>query len=182
MLLIAINIGLNRLLHPQGKKIFCISIVIAARDEEKRILPCLKSLEKLDYPKDMYEVIFVDDHSGDKTAELIGSYCKKHKNWKIIRLNEKSAQLRGKKNALQNGITQAKGELIFTTDADCIVPPHWLEKVSGYFTSGVSMVLGYSPLIYSGKWYFKLLQFDNLFSYSICRHSQTRLSVFQCRT
>jgi cellulose synthase/poly-beta-1,6-N-acetylglucosamine synthase-like glycosyltransferase len=164
ILLVAVNIVLNRINNPQGKQWFSISIVIAARDEEGRILPCLESLENLDYPEDKYEIIFIDDHSSDNTAELIGSFCKKYTNWKIIRLNEKSTQLRGKKNALQKGIAQANGEIIFTTDADCVVPPNWLQIMSGYFKPGVSMVLGYSPLIYSKKWYFKLLQFDNLFS------------------
>ena len=156
--------GLNRLKNTRRKSDFSISIVIAARDEENRILPCLQSLEKLNYPADMFEIIFVDDHSSDNTAEVIKSFSIKYKNWNIIRINEKSAQLRGKKNALQHGISQAKGEIIFTTDADCIVPPNWLKIMSGYFRPDVSMVLGYSPLIYSKRSFFRLLQFDNLFS------------------
>jgi cellulose synthase/poly-beta-1,6-N-acetylglucosamine synthase-like glycosyltransferase len=82
----------------------------------------------------------------------------------LIRLKQKSAELRGKKNALQTGISKAKGELIFTTDADCIVPSKWLRIMVHYFTPDVSMVLGYSPLIRQIKPYFRLLQFDNLFS------------------
>lgn len=164
ILLSAVYVGLNRLKTPGEKHVFSISIVVAARDEEKRIMPCLQSLEKLDYPDDKLEIIFVDDHSSDNTAEVIGAYCNKHQNWKVVCLDEKSLQLRGKKNALQNGISQAKGEIIFTTDADCIVPSNWLKIMSGYFKPGVTMVLGYSPLIYSKNFYFRLLQFDNLFS------------------
>lgn len=164
ILLIAVIIGLNRVKNPREKQRFSISIIIAARNEEERISPCLESLERLVYPENMYEIIFIDDHSTDNTAEIIRSFCHKYQNWKLIRLNEKSTQLRGKKNALQKGITQANGELIFTTDADCVVPPLWLDVMSGYFKPGVSMVLGYSPLVYSKKWYFRLLQFDNLFS------------------
>jgi cellulose synthase/poly-beta-1,6-N-acetylglucosamine synthase-like glycosyltransferase len=155
---------LNRLKVTSKKQEFLISIVIAARNEENRIIPCLESLKLLNYPKDKFEIIFVDDHSSDNTAKLIGSYCKENQNWKIIQLDEKSRQLRGKRNALQNGISVAKGEIIFTTDADCIVPADWLAAMSGYFTSGVTMVLGYSPLIPEKKIYFRLLQFDNLFS------------------
>jgi len=174
ILLSAVNIGLNRLEKPEGKQDFSISIVIAARNEEKRILPCLKSLEKLDFPQDKFEIIFVDDHSSDNTSIVIGAYCSNHQNWKLICLNEKSTQLRGKKNALQNGISNAKGDIIFTTDADCVIPPNWLKIMSGYFSSGVSMVLGYSPLEYSKKWYFRLLQFDNLFS-AIASAATTKL-------
>ena len=127
-------------------------------------MPCLESLERLDFPQDKFEIIFVDDHSADKTSSIISSYCNNHHNWKLISLDKMGKRLRGKKNALQTGISQAKGTLIFTTDADCVVPPKWLKIMSGYFTSDISMVLGYSPLIYSKKWYFRLLQFDNLFS------------------
>jgi len=163
-LLLIVNVGLSRLGTSSVKNELFISIIVAARNEEKRIIPCLNSLEQLKYPQDKYEIIFVDDHSSDKTAEVIGSYCEKNQNWKVISLDKKSTELRGKKNALQKGIFEARGEIIFTTDADCVVPPNWLTRMSGYFRSGVSMVLGYSPLIKSEKSYFRLLQFDNVFS------------------
>lgn len=164
LLLSAINRGLNRFVISDGNQDYSISIIIAARNEEKRIIPCLASLERLDFPQDKYEIIFVDDHSVDKTASVISAYCNNHRNWKLISLDNIGNRLKGKKNALQTGISQAKGELIFTTDADCIVPPKWLKNMSGYFSSDISMVLGYSPLVNSNKWYFRLLQFDNLFS------------------
>ena len=84
ILLSAVYVGLSRLKTPGEKDLFSISIVVAARDEEKRIIPCLQSLEKLDYPDDKFEIIFVDDHSSDNTAEVIGSYCTKHQNWKVV--------------------------------------------------------------------------------------------------
>jgi len=157
-------VGLHRLKKPEQKIIRSISIIIAARNEESRIEPCLKSLESIDYPKDNYEVILVDDCSEDRTAEIMEKYCNRHHRWKIVRINEKSTQLKGKKNALREGIAQAKNELIFTTDADCVVPPMWLKNMVCYFQDHVSMVLGYSPLISEKRWYYRLLQFDNLFS------------------
>ena len=163
-LIFLVYIGLSKLAKPEKKYTLPVSIVIAARNEENRILPGLQSLSNLDYPKEKYEIIFVDDDSEDNTAQIIESYCQQNPNWKLIRLQKKSEALRGKKNALLNGIKQAKGELIFTTDADCRVPPGWLRKMVNYFKPGVSMVLGYSPLVHSSKFYFRLLQFDNLFS------------------
>ena len=164
ILLLIVYVGLNKLKTSGQKYHYDISIIIAARNEETRIKPCLKSLENLNYPVEKFEIIFIDDNSSDRTAEVIRSYCNKYQNWKIISLGEKSRKLKGKKNALQKGIAAAKGELIFTTDADCVVPPDWLSIMSGYFKQGVSMVLGYSPLIKSKRIYFKLLQFDNVFS------------------
>ncbi len=164
LILIAALVGLRRLSTPGQNKIRSISIIIAARNEENRIRPCLKSLETIDYPFESYEVILVDDCSVDGTAEIIETYCQRHQNWKLIRLKEKSTHLKGKKNALFEGIARAKNEIIFTTDADCIVPSNWLKKMVCYFKDNVSMVLGYSPLISEKKWYYRLLQFDNLFS------------------
>jgi cellulose synthase/poly-beta-1,6-N-acetylglucosamine synthase-like glycosyltransferase len=159
-----IAIGLKRLRNTNADKTFSVSIIIAARNEQKRIRPCLESLEKLNYPADKYEIIFVDDNSSDNTMKLIRSFSDQYDNWHCIHLEEKSAHLRGKKNALLHGIKAAKGELIFTTDADCIIPSDWLRKMVNYFQPGISMILGYSPLLKSNKFYFRLLQFDNLFS------------------
>lgn len=141
-----------------------ISVVIAAHNEARRIGPTLQSLEKLDYPKEKYEIIFVDDNSTDGTAAIIESYCQKHDNWRLIRLNSHDGFLSGKKRALKEGIAQAKGEIIFTTDADCTVQPHWLTYMSAYFHEDVVMVLGYSPLKRFKGWMSHILQFDNLFS------------------
>ncbi|MCH8124958.1 glycosyltransferase [candidate division KSB1 bacterium] len=141
-----------------------ISIIIAARNEESRIFLCLESLEKLEYEKDKFEIILVDDCSSDRTAEIIQSFCQRHSNWRLLQLQNKSSELRGKLNALQEGVSISSGEIIFTTDSDCILPKDWLRKMMPYFEAGVTMVLGHSLLV-SGKGFFHRLQeFDNLFS------------------
>jgi cellulose synthase/poly-beta-1,6-N-acetylglucosamine synthase-like glycosyltransferase len=163
--LIAVYIALHILRKPPLKeKITQISVVLAARNEEDRIKPCLESLERLDYPPEKYEIIIVDDHSWDKTVEIVKSFCDRNRNWRLILLDVKSKKLLGKKNALLHGIAQATGEIIFTTDADCIVPRGWLRNMSSYFAEDVSMVLGYSPLLPGKGFLYRLLQFDNLFS------------------
>ena len=168
------GIGLLLLNDPPATHFPTVSIVIAARNEADRIESCLKSLEKLDYPEERYEVIFVDDNSTDATPDIISFYQQKHANWRFLRLNRKSQELRGKKNALLTGIAHSRGEIIFTTDADCRVPPKWLKIMTGYFQPGVSMVLGYSPLVPGKGFIYRLLEFDNLFS-AIASAAPTRL-------
>lgn len=141
-----------------------ISVVIAARNEEKRILPTLESLQRQTYPQELYEIIFVDDASSDGTASLIASYCARNPHWRLIALSEKSHQLRGKKRALKEAISQAKNEIIFTTDADCQVPERWLETMNAYFDEETTMVLGHSPLQPVKGFMHRILDFDNLFS------------------
>jgi len=167
-------VGLSRLKNVSNNFQHSVSIIIAARNEEDRILPCLQSLEKLNYPQDKIEIIFVDDCSNDNTPNFINEYCNNHNNWKLIRIDEKCDVLKGKKNALLNGIEQSKGEIIFTTDADCVVPKNWIKEMVNYFEPNVSMVIGHSPITQKNGLYQKILQFDNLFS-AITASAPTKL-------
>jgi cellulose synthase/poly-beta-1,6-N-acetylglucosamine synthase-like glycosyltransferase len=164
VVLAAIYYGLRQLRIITGDSKPFVSIVIAARHEALRISHCLNSLAKLHYPENRYEVIIVDDGSVDNTSEIIEQFCTTRSQWQLIRIVEKSRVLHGKKNALMQGVDRAKGEIIFTTDADCIVPPDWLDKMVQYFQPDVSMVLGYSPLAESRGFLYHILAFDNLFS------------------
>lgn len=141
-----------------------ISVVIAARNEENRIRPTIDSLAKVKYPKDKYEVIFVDDASQDNTANQIEACLKENSNWQLIRITKKGSKLKGKKSALKQAIEKAQGEIILTTDADCIVPENWLSEMASCFDEKTTMVLGHSLLIKRKGWLDKLLRFDNLFS------------------
>jgi len=156
--------GLKRLRIKEKTTQPHVSVVIAARNESRRIVPTLDSLLNLDYPLERYEVIFVDDGSTDDTARVIESYVQKQPNWKLIRLRSREDFASGKKRALKEGIQQARGTLIFTTDADCRVPSGWLKYMSAYFEPQVAMVLGYSPLKRMKGPLNLLLQFDNLYS------------------
>jgi cellulose synthase/poly-beta-1,6-N-acetylglucosamine synthase-like glycosyltransferase len=151
-----------------------ISVVIAARNEQGRIEPCLSSLEKLIYPIDKYEIILVDDCSDDQTASEMEKYASGKSNWRVIKLTRKSKQLRGKKNALLAGISESTGEIIFTTDADCMVPPNWLRGMIRMFEPNVAMVLGYSPLVEFKGVLQRILKFDNMFS-AIASAAPTKL-------
>jgi cellulose synthase/poly-beta-1,6-N-acetylglucosamine synthase-like glycosyltransferase len=164
--IILVMIGLNRLRRfpADAGQTPTVSVVIAARNEARRIRTCLQSLEQLEYPEDKYEVILVDDASTDETSTIIQSYAKRHRNWQLICLEKKDSALRGKKKALKSAIAVANGELIFTTDADCRVPPAWLKVMTAYFDEKTAMALGHSPLRTGGGFFNILLKFDNLFS------------------
>ena len=94
-----------------------VSVVIAARNEAKRIKPALDSLAMIDYPPDLHEVIWVDDNSVDATANFILDYVKDRSNWQLIKLQNKGQKFSGKKLALDTAIKQAKGEIILKIGA-----------------------------------------------------------------
>jgi cellulose synthase/poly-beta-1,6-N-acetylglucosamine synthase-like glycosyltransferase len=114
-----------------------ISVIIPARNEEENIVSCLDSLARQTYPKDLYEVILVDDHSTDRTAiaattraaELALSI-----NYIPLanqpRPENKTAH---KKWAISTGIDAAGGDLIVTTDADCTANPEWLSTIASFY-------------------------------------------------
>ncbi|MBL7890995.1 MAG: glycosyltransferase [Bacteroidia bacterium] len=112
-----------------------VSVIIAARNEEKNILRCLDSLVKQDYPTDLFEIIVVDDHSLDSTALLVQVAGAKSSNVKIklFKAADLGSSPGGKKNALKVGIANSSGKLIVATDADCIMGNKWLSAISGFY-------------------------------------------------
>jgi len=104
-----------------------VSIIVAARDEELNIGKTIDDLIAQKYPKALTEIIIIDDHSEDKTAEIVLSYT--DKNVKLIKLNEDSALNSYKKKAIQTAIGTCSGDLIITTDADCRMGENWLATI-----------------------------------------------------
>ena len=119
-----------------------VSVVVAARDEEANIDRCLSGLRAQDYPKDLFEIIVVDDGSRDATAARVQAVPD-------VRLLQTHALLGwtgSKKAALSLGVQAARGELIVTTDADCLVRPGWLRALAAHFEPEVGMVAGLSEV------------------------------------
>ncbi len=125
-----------------------ISIVVSAKNETANIESLVNSLSKLDYPKDNFEVIIIDDHSNDNTLEIVKGLIKEHDNISI-HPNENEPSL-AKKGALTFGIAKAKFSFIMITDADCRPEPGWLKSFSKKFTQGFDFVFGIAPF-YSDK-------------------------------
>lgn len=116
--------------HSQTK----ISVIIPARDEAKGIIKCLNSILNQNYPPHLFEILVIDDHSTDGTADLVESL--KSPQIRVLKLADHLSKPQNqayKKQALTLGINQAEGELIVTTDADCLAPPDWLSLIASYY-------------------------------------------------
>jgi cellulose synthase/poly-beta-1,6-N-acetylglucosamine synthase-like glycosyltransferase len=139
-----VRVGLLSLRFAQSKNLtHYISIVVAARNEEKNIGKCLQSLLGQTYPADKYEIIIVDDGSTDETSSIVKSFSERFTNVRLLSLMFDSTQKIGRKPiALAKGIAQANGEIILTTDADCLVPSQWIEIMANHFEEGVVLVAG----------------------------------------
>lgn len=101
-----------------------VSVIIPAWNEEKSVKKTMNSILSSNYPS--FEVIFIDDGSTDKTLELARKF--ESKNVRIF-----TKENGGKASALNLGISKAKGEIIFTMDADTRVDKEAMKKMVRYF-------------------------------------------------
>jgi cellulose synthase/poly-beta-1,6-N-acetylglucosamine synthase-like glycosyltransferase len=122
-----------------------VTILIAARNEEERIHYTIEDILAQDYPKHLMEVIIVDDHSTDRTADIILSYP--GQGIKLLRLNEDKPLNSYKKKAIAAAINLSSGDLMVATDADCRMGKQWLSSIVSYYESE-GLVMISSPVTY----------------------------------
>jgi len=121
-----------------------VSVVVAARNEENTIPQLLTSLINQDYPEDKYEIIIADDESEDNTARIVQNFQKKSNNLILLPVTVSDEVISRKKKALALAVQKSRGEIILTTDADCVVTYQWISGMVRYFGRGVGMVAGIS--------------------------------------
>ena len=128
-----------------------ITVIVPARNEATRLPALLESLSAQLYDKKSFEVIVVDDHSTDNTSAVVGQFTSG--NTRLIRLSDHILEPginAYKKKAIEVAIAQSSGELIVTTDADCIVPPFWLQTISScYATQHPAFIV--MPVMYTSQ-------------------------------
>lgn len=133
-----------------------VSILIAARNEEDKIKKTIEDILLQTYPVQLFELIVVDDHSTDRTAEIVLSYA--HRGVRLIRLNEDKPLNSYKKKAITEAINISSGELIITTDADCRMESGWLSTIVSFYEENQFKLIS-SPVVYfEEKSYFEELQ------------------------
>lgn len=137
-------IGLRRPAVPGRADLPAVTVVVAARNEERGIGALLDDLASQEYPAERYEIIIADDGSSDRTAEIVRSRMEHYSFIQLLSITETPAGWSPKKYALQQAIDRARGEIILATDADCRLGKHWAETMARYFLPGVCFVIGFS--------------------------------------
>jgi len=128
-----------------------ISVLIPARNEASNIQSCLQSILDQDYPEELLEILVIDDHSEDDTADIVNSIPDPR--IQLIQLGDfefPSTLQSFKKAALEIAIQKARGQLIVTTDADCKAPRQWLRYIAGRFQSDFPKVIA-APVNFYGE-------------------------------
>lgn len=107
------------------------SVIIPFRNEAEKLPALLHSISALNYPKELYELIFVDDASDDDSNRHVIRFQEQSKiDLKVISNNRKTNS--PKKDAITSAIAIAKHDWIVTTDADCVLPKFWLDCFDAY--------------------------------------------------
>lgn len=114
---------------------FLLSIIIPVFNEEKNISPLLKRLLPVIDSYD-YEVLFINDGSRDKTADIIKAENKKNQRIKLISFNRNF----GHQKALTCGYQYVKGDIVVSMDADLQDPPEIIPQMIKKWGGGAKIV------------------------------------------
>lgn len=114
---------------------FLLSVIIPVFNEEQNIDPLLKRLIPI-LKDSLYEIIFVDDGSKDKTPIVIKKQSVKNKNIKLISFYRNF----GHQMALTAGYEIAKGDCVITIDADLQDPPEIIPQMIEKWQKGAKIV------------------------------------------
>ncbi len=135
-----------------------VSVVIAYRNEADHLQELLVSMAAQTYPSNLWEMVLVNDHSEDNGKEQIEKFAKSHKKLNIRLVDSEGM---GKKVALTEGVREAKGNLIASTDADCRVSANWLINMVSFYRQEHPLLI-FGPVVYENETKFlqKLFSLD----------------------
>lgn len=122
-----------------------VTILIAARNEEDKIALTIDDILAQDYPAHLFELIIADDHSTDRTAEIIRGYA--DRGVRLLQLRDDKVLNSYKKRAIAEAIRISTGDFMVATDADCRMGPQWLSCIINYHESN-DLVMISSPVTY----------------------------------
>jgi glycosyltransferase involved in cell wall biosynthesis len=120
-----------------------ISIVVPLFNEEESLFPLTNEIKKaLKQVEVLYEVIFVDDGSTDKSLNIIRDICRQDRRFRYISFRKNY----GKSAALQVGFRQATGDAVITMDADLQDDPNEIPNLLKKLDQGFDLVSGWKKV------------------------------------
>lgn len=119
------------------------SIIVPFRNEQDNLPHFLQSLAKIDYPKELFELIFVNDESNDDSNIIITKWRMENGLFQTTVLDNLRISNSPKKDAIVRAMPVINNEWVITTDADCVLNMNWLRIFDNYIQSNeVKMVVG----------------------------------------
>ncbi|HRO42205.1 MAG TPA: glycosyltransferase [Flavipsychrobacter sp.] len=131
-----------------------VSIIICAKNEARNLENNLPAILSQRYSnetgKPMYEVVVVNDASGDDTEQVLYRLEQQFSHlWHVTIADEEERKFKGKKFALDKGVEYATHHWLLLTDADCVpATQNWIAHMVSPFEQGKDIVAGYGALKY----------------------------------
>jgi glycosyltransferase involved in cell wall biosynthesis len=147
------------------------SIIIPTFNRPSQLTACLQAVTRLDYPRDRFEVIVVDDGNRSSAEAVVSSFSNRLNITLITQPHSGPAIARNK------GATHAKGQLLAFTDDDCVPIPDWLKALAVRFGETPDDMIGGRTLnvlpdnLYSTASHFII---EYLYSYYNAKSDQAR--------
>ena len=113
-----------------GAELPLVSVVVAARDEERNVEVAMGSILAQDLAQ--MELVVVDDRSADRTGEILDRMAAADPRLRVVHVRELPSGWLGKNHALDLGAAEAGGELILFTDADIVMAPDTVRLAASY--------------------------------------------------
>jgi glycosyltransferase involved in cell wall biosynthesis len=112
------------------------SIVVPTYERPRQLAACLQALARLDYARDNFEVIVVDDGGKTPLDNVIAPF---HDRLSVTLLAQSNA---GPAVARNTGAAQAKGQFLAFTDDDCRPAPDWLKSLAVRLAKDRTCIIG----------------------------------------
>ncbi|MDH5482956.1 MAG: glycosyltransferase [Candidatus Bathyarchaeota archaeon] len=151
-----------------------VSIVVPTYNESNVIGLKLENLSKIEYPKELAQIIIIDSNSNDQTVEIAQSFAEIHPKMNIQILTENKR--RGKSAALNVALKNCGGDVIIVSDADCFWPSDILKRALPYlYDSGVGAVSGPKILLNAAASWVTRTENSYLNSMNLMKLGQSKL-------
>ena len=184
LLIILSNIWITRRVrhHSPPAAFPMVSVLIPARNEERSIASCVRSILAQDYPS--FEVLVLDDQSSDGTRAILEKMAISQPALRILHGEPPSGNQVGKNWACSQLARQAQGELLFFTDADTLHRSDTLKTmVTTLMGEQADLLTGFPRQEVhtwgSGCWFLFFLGFPLFYSTSIGVQASTSVP-FHC--
>ena len=124
-----------------------VTVLVAARNETKRMHPLLHALTK-QQTSFAWELLWIDDQSTDGSAEQVRTFLEQHTGlaFRVLERNGTDRFPPHKKGSIALGVEQALGRWILVTDADCVPGPLWIASMISKITSREGLVFVAGPV------------------------------------
>lgn len=140
------------------------SIIVPFRNEAKNLPNLLQSISNLNYPKEYFELILVDDFSKDTSERIYIKWRMENGLIDTTLLENLRLSNSPKKDAISKAIPIVKNQWIITTDADCVVAENWLATLDNFIQNNIKTEMVVGAVIYKTKnnWFHYFQQLDLL--------------------